>query len=64
MDGSPDSGVYLEIIGITRCPTEEEDGQARRRSVERDKVPHYIWVYLSVYRRGKWAKTQIIIKIG
>ena len=56
MEGSPDSGVYLEILGITRCPTEEKDGQERRRYVETDKFSHHIWVYLSAGSRGKMGK--------
>ena len=45
-----DSGVYLEILGIKRCHTEEEDGRARCRSTERGKGPHHRWVYLSADR--------------
>ena len=56
MEGIPENGVNLEILGITRCPTEREDGRARRRSVERDKVPHHKRVYLSANRRGKMGK--------
>ena len=56
MEGSPESGVDLEKRGLTRCPTEEEYGQERRRSVETDKVSHHIWVYLSAYWRGGMGK--------
>ena len=56
MDGSQESGLYLLILGLTRYPTEEEDGQARQRSVERDEGPHHRWVYLSSYRRVKMGE--------
>ena len=56
MEVRPEIGVYLEILGLTRCPTEEEYGQARHSSMERDKSLHHRWVYLS--------KTGHIIKNG
>ena len=56
MEGSPESAVDLAILGITRFPTENEDGRLRQRYVERDKDPHYRWVYLSADRRGKMVK--------
>ena len=64
MDTSLDIGVDLEILGLTRCPTEEEDGRARRRYVDREKGPHHRWVYLSADRREKMGKTQLIIKMA
>ena len=47
MEGSPESGVDLAILGLTRCHLEEEDGRARQRYVERGKGTHHIWFYLS-----------------
>ena len=52
MEGSPESGIDFKILRLTRCPTEEEYGQARRMSVEKEKFPHIRWVYLSTDRRG------------
>ena len=46
----------MSKTGLTRSPTEEEDGRERRKSIERDKGPHYRWVNLSDDRRGKMGK--------
>ena len=48
--------VGIGILGITLCPTEEENGRARRSFVESDKGPHHRWVYLSADRRSKMGK--------
>ena len=52
MEGSPESGVDLAILGITRFPMEEEDGRIKQMAVDRYKGPHHKWVYLSADRRG------------
>ena len=56
MEGSPESGVDLEILGITKFPREEEDVRTIRSFVERGEVPHHIWVYLLAVRRSKMGK--------
>ena len=47
MEGIPKIGVYLEIFSLTRCLTQEEDGRAGWRSVDRYKFTHHRWVGLS-----------------
>ena len=56
MEVRPESRVNLELLGITRYPTVEDDGQPRRRSVERYEDPHHIQVYLSSARKWKMEK--------
>ena len=56
MEGIPESGVYLVILGFIRCPTEDENGQEIQSSMERDGGPHHRWVYLSYYRRCKMGE--------
>ena len=62
MEGSPESVIYLEILGITRFPTEEEDVRARWMSVESNEGTHQVWVYYQMIGEGNRAKTRLIIK--
>ena len=56
MEGSTEIGVDLEIFGLTRFPTEEEDIQVRWVSMERDEGPHRRWVRLLADKRGEMGK--------
>ena len=46
MEGSLESGVYLETLGLTRYHKEEEDCQEIQRFMERDEGPYHRSVYL------------------
>ena len=56
VEGSTEIGVDLEIFGLTRFPTEEEDIQVRWVSMERDEGPHRRWVRLLADKRGEMGK--------